>query len=122
MAGAPHWKPSTLSTPAAVSETRVVVPAPASRTKISQRPFVSAGTRLEAFDTKAVKRPSADVAAEKLPLSPCSPVDETDKRLKGPPCASAAATGTSASVSATTLTRATRRVVLFKIPLPPKAT
>ena len=61
IAGDAHWKPSALCPPSDRSDTRSVDPDWASRTNVSQRPFVSPATRFDAFETNAVKRPSADV-------------------------------------------------------------
>ena len=45
--------------PSWVALTSVVVPATRSRTKMSEAPFTSPGTRFQANDSKATKRPSA---------------------------------------------------------------
>src|SRR5919107_2507025 len=70
--------------PFAPTETRCTRPDRRSRTKTSSAPLVSPGTRLDASDTKATKRPSADIAGtvccSPLPPLACSPVPLTDTR------------------------------------------
>ena len=67
--------------------TRSVVPACRSRTKTSRSWFVSPGTRLVAYDAKATKRPSLEIAN---PLPPISSVGLRaalpDAHALGPVC------------------------------------
>jgi hypothetical protein len=53
--------PKSACTPAVLTLTRLVVPVWRSRMKTSDSPFVSPPTRFEATDSKATKRPSAEI-------------------------------------------------------------
>ena len=57
--------------PALDTLTRSVVPVTRSRTKMSERPFVSPATRLSESEANATKRPSALIAGSTLSWLPC---------------------------------------------------
>src|SRR3954447_1251686 len=61
------YEPPFAWAPWAPTLTRLVVPVLRSRTKTSVRRLVSSGTRLVASDSKATKRPDAEIAGPKLP-------------------------------------------------------
>jgi hypothetical protein len=65
------------SAPAELTLTRSVTPCSRSRTKVSMRPFVSPLTRFVARLWKTTKRPSEEILASELTLSPCVPVELT---------------------------------------------
>src|SRR5439155_797933 len=65
------------SMPAELTLTRVVVPVSRSRTKTSETPFVSPPTRFEASETKATKRPAAEIDGSLLSLFPSTPAELT---------------------------------------------
>src|SRR5512133_3019831 len=78
IAGAPLFRFAAM--PVLDTLIRRVVPLTRSRTNTSMRAFVSPGTRLDAYDPNATKRPSADIANGShhalLALFPCRPVEE----------------------------------------------
>src|SRR6185295_11147542 len=76
--------PSFASSPAELTPTRVVLPRFRSRTKTSGRWFVSPGTRLEAKDKKATKRPLAEIEGKALSSFPSAPVEPTLTRVVWP--------------------------------------
>ena len=64
--------------------TRVVSPRFRSWTKTSKRCFVSPGTRFEAKDAKATKRPLAEIEGKTLSLFGTAPAELTLTRIVSP--------------------------------------
>src|SRR5205085_986013 len=82
--------------------TRLVLPALRSRTKTSLTAFVSPATRLLATESKATKRPSAEIAGRKVAPLPCAPCESTLTRLVLPVLRSRTKTSLTAFVSPAT--------------------
>ena len=66
------------SWPVEPTEMRVVVPVRRSRKKISEVLLVSAATKLVELDSKAMKRPSAEIAGLKASEFPWFPMESTE--------------------------------------------
>jgi hypothetical protein len=73
---APDEAPSAFS-PAGVVLTRVVMPVVRSRRKTSVKPFTSPTTSVDAADSHATRRPSAEIIGRKASAFDSSPVDDT---------------------------------------------
>src|SRR5262245_28733040 len=101
--------------------TREVVPVAMFRTKMSDTPFVSFLTRLEAPDSKTANLPLPEISTvELLPLL-CFPLDEMLARLVTAAALALAATETTRSVAmlapaAERAVRRRRRVVFIHLP------
>src|SRR5919205_2657234 len=101
--------------PPVVTLTRCVT-APC-RTKTSQRPFVSPGTRFRACELNRTARPFALIAAAKLSRSPVTPELETLTRVVAEVAPAAAETTTSAAIPMRAIFL-TRSVAAVDMPAP----